>query len=523
MITEYSNLINVILKERKDLMKSSSLISAWAKWYRGNVPSFHTYYIYNGDKKHKRQRLSLHAGKKVCEDWASLLMNEKVQIVVKENEIMDKLLTDLDFWSKANKGVEYAFALSQSALVVELDDLEVDDEGYIVDGASGKLMLKVVNALNIIPITYKNDEIIECAFVTENTKETIIDIHKLNKNKRYDVIQVRIDKITNKQEIKEFNFDNEVPLFVILKPNIINNFELEFPYAMSIIGNSIDTLKIIDMIFDSYYSEFEFGRKRVYVSSKTFKVNPETGEVMKVFDPNDLVVYQLPEQIGSNGEKNNLIESVSDTIRSGDHDLALQSVLNVLSSQVGLGIDYYKFDKSKGMTATQVISEKSDTFRNKKKHEILLEKALITLIKSIMLVYNKFVSPTFTDLENITIQFDDSIVEDKTTEKTNDRTDVLNGVMSKVEYRMKWFGEDKETAIKSLKEHFGDTDLIARINNFIGALNSGGMTYLQFVENVYPDYINKEELALQLEEMSNKTGSITTEDILGGGFYQPQE
>ena len=138
-----------------------------------------------------------------------------------------------------------------------------------------------------------------------------------------------------------------------------------------------------------------------------------------------------------------------------------------------------------------------------------------------MWLYNNFKQITFSDIENIEIKFDDSVIEDKTTEQNNDRTDVNNGIMSRIEYRMKWYGEDEETATKYIKKHFGDSDLLMRINNFINALNSGAMTYLQFVENVYPDYPNKEELALQLEQLSSKSGNITPEDLMGGGFYQP--
>ena len=521
MITDYTNLVATILKEKKDIDKSSSYISLWKKWYRGEDPSFHTYYVYNGEKKHKKKRLSLHMGKKVCEDWASLLMNEKVKIVVKENEELDKLLIDLDFWTKANKSIEYGFALSQSALELTLDNIGIDDDGLIKDISKVDIMLDVHNAFNIIPISSRNGNVVECAFVSKETNKTIINIHKLNNEGNYNVIRVVIDNITNKQQILEFHFNSPKPLFVILKPNIVNNLELEYNYPISILGNSIDTLRAIDMVFDSYHSEFELGRKRVYVSSKMFKVDPETGDVQRVFDPNDLVVYQLPEEVGANGEKRNMIESVSDTIRSTEHDLGIQFFLNLLSSQVGLGVDYYRFEKGRVMTATQVISEKSDTFRNMKKHEIVLEKALTTLTSSLMWLYNNFKQITFSDIENIEIKFDDSVIEDKTTEQNNDRTDVNNGIMSRIEYRMKWYGEDEETATEYIKKHFGDSDLLMRINNFINALNSGAMTYLQFVENVYPDYPNKEELALQLEQLSSKSGNITPEDLMGGGFYQP--
>lgn len=46
--------------------------------------------------------------------------------------------------------------------------------------------------------------------------------------------------------------------------------------------------------------------------------------------------------------------------------------------------------------------------------------------------------------------FNDSILTDEEAERTRDRTDVSMGVMSLVEYRMKWYGETEEEAMKHL-------------------------------------------------------------------------
>ena len=47
---------------------------------------------------------------------------------------------------------------------------------------------------------------------------------------------------------------------------------------------------------------------------------------------------------------------------------------------------------------------------------------------------------------DIQIDFDDSIIEDKQTERACDRQDVAIGAMQLWEYRAKWYAEPKETA-----------------------------------------------------------------------------
>ncbi|UKI36800.1 MAG: hypothetical protein L6V93_00545 [Clostridiales bacterium] len=54
-------------------------IDEWKDWHKGKVGSFHTYMQYNGVKRLSRERASLCMAKKVCEEWANLLMNEKVE------------------------------------------------------------------------------------------------------------------------------------------------------------------------------------------------------------------------------------------------------------------------------------------------------------------------------------------------------------------------------------------------------------------------------------------------------------
>lgn len=51
--------------------------------------------------------------------------------------------------------------------------------------------------------------------------------------------------------------------------------------------------------------------------------------------------------------------------------------------------------------------------------------------------------------------FKDSILVDEETERQQDRADVSMGVMSKAEYRAKWYGETLEEAERNLPEEAG--------------------------------------------------------------------
>ena len=58
-------------------------IQFWNDWWKGYVQEFHKYQIKNEsgnsrDVKRKQMRMA----KKVCEDWADLLLNDKTRILV---------------------------------------------------------------------------------------------------------------------------------------------------------------------------------------------------------------------------------------------------------------------------------------------------------------------------------------------------------------------------------------------------------------------------------------------------------
>ena len=518
---EYSDAVAILAEKKKLISQADGDIQTWISWFKGKVPSFHMYYVYNGQKKVYRERLSMKMAKQVCEDWASLLMNEKVKIVVADQEKLDKLLIDLDFWNRANESVEKGFALSMCALTINIKGLDavVKEDGTmtITNKSKAKLELSTFTANNLIDLTWENGKCIECALIQEDTDKTTYYIHLLNQNGTYDIYkQIDYKDSEKKSELQIFHTNSELPFFVIIYPRITNNLDIDSPKPISIFGNSIDTLKAIDTKYDSYNVEFQQGKKRTYVSSKLQDVDKETGEVKNSFDPDDTVIYQLPEGTTINGENKNLVVNVTDALRSAEHSQAIQDELNFLSKQVGLGVDYYRFEKGRVMTATQVISEKSDTFRNMKKHEGILEKAIITLMKAIMYASNTFTSITFNKPEEVEIQFDDSIIEDKTTEKDNDRKDVEAGIMSKLQFRMKWYGEDEETAKKNMQDAFGDVNLTSRINAYLPALQAGAISYEEFVNQVYTELDEAKKSAL-VEELKSQ-GNIIADSL---GLYNP--
>ena len=174
---------------------------------------------------------------------------------------------------------------------------------------------------------------------------------------------------------------------------------------------------------------------------------------------------------------------------------------------MGFGTERYKFDKGSIATATQIISENSDFARSLKKHEHIFRQALIDLIWCINYVNNEFtLQEKFSDFkyEEIQIDFDDSIIEDKNAIRQRDREDVNAGLMSVIEYRMKHYNESQEDA----KNYF----LNKEIEKYTQAVKDGLMTPKEFVLKAYGK--EDEKLEAYITEQLNKA-NVNPMDLFG--------
>lgn len=450
-----------------------SQIKVWESWYNGNVQKFHYYNVYNGTKRVRCRRLSLGMAKKVSEDIADLLLNERVKITVSGSETTAAYVEDAlrknKFQVKGNDYQERKAYTGTVAYVPQIKNMEVDEQGNVISG--GNIVINYVQAKNIFPITWENGQIIEVAFLFPKTvnrkKYALIQFHNLETdefgNTQY-VITNNVVECTQGagkdispekwDELKPFKglaktirTGSDKPQFVIDRLNIVNNADEDDtnPMGVAIFANSIDVLAKIDLEYDSYSNEFSLGKKRIFVAPEMLQM--VDGD--PVFDENDTVFYQLPEDMLKNDKP--IVESNMD-LRTEEHSRAINDDLNLLSFKCGFGTQRYRFEKGTIATATQVISENSDMYRSLQKHELILDDVIKDLVLILIRLGQTAGATGLTEKVEISVDFDDSIIEDKQKKRDEDRKDVAMGAMGLVEYRVRNYNETEEEAAKKIPE-----------------------------------------------------------------------
>lgn len=453
-------------------------IEIWRSWYNSNVKKFHKYKVYRGNGTSVNcLRHSLGMAKKVCEDMADLLLNERVTITIADQttDAFVKGVLETNTWEElGNEFQEWKSALGTVAYVVYIKDAVVDEAGNMTGGSVG---INYVEAAHIYPTSWQNKVITECIFTFPKTykrkKYVHFQYHRIEdvpgENRKQYVIENTVVENTSGsgreltpdqwEEIPTFSglaerieTGSDQPLFIIDRLNMVNNADDDTtnPMGVSLFANAIDIIRKIDLEYDSYANEFSLGRKRIFVAPE-FLSNTNGSPV---FDPNDSVFYELPEDYFKNAESKEAIREINMELRIEEHSKAINDDLNWLSFKCGFGTDRYKFEAGSVKTATEVISESSDMYRSLTKHELVLNRVLIQLIQTIIRAGISIGIPGLQENTDVTIQFDDSIIEDKVTERQNDRQDVAMGAMGLAEYRAKWYGETPEQAQKNLPEQF---------------------------------------------------------------------
>ena len=462
------NIITFLQKKGYDTVPGDQYraIGVWKSWYQGNVRGFHRYKISNGANTVKCDRLSAGMAKMLSEDLADDLMNEKVEITMPtdpEKNFVDEILEQNNWSVLSNSYQERKCYTGTVAYVPFLDKTEIDIDGNIIPG-EGTISINYFDAESIYPLSWVNGIITECAFVSvrviKGKKYAHIQMHVTEDNEY--VIQNYVVECTSGsgtevdsedwKKLKPFESMAEIVYtgsnkrqFVIDRLNNVNNIDPDSPMGVALFANAIDQLKGIDTVYDSYVNEFVLGKKRIFVAPEMLNRNADGDPV---FDPNDVTFYQLPED--SLKDDKPLVE-VNMEIRAEDHSRAINDFLNILSVKCGFGTQHYRFESGSIQTATQVISENSDMYKTIKKHEIILNSAIKELVSIIIRLGNVLGKGLNEDAE-ILVNFDDSIIEDKGTERKEDRLDVAMGSMKIEEYRAKWYNETLKEASNNLPE-----------------------------------------------------------------------
>lgn len=488
-----------------ELQQYYNEIELWKKWWQGFDPKFHKYQIVNIDKELMEvDRHSLRMGKKVSEDWANMLLNDKTYIIVDEtvdigtdnkddskdsiinesqkflsgdeNEQSGGVLGLSKFWKNGNRAVEKEYALGTAAFLLNLYKPKVLNSKLSAESVK---ISCIKDACCIIPLSWDNGDVIDCAFASS----------KQIYGKPYLYLQIMIEladgryKVENHYYLKEgdaytamaTNPDGEAlwyilpakPFFIIT-PNIENNLLENIPMGISVFANAIDQLKCCDVAYDNMYNDFILGRKKVFMDQDVVSTQDtpllDSNNIPKLDDKGLPIIIKKP-MVGETIEQSlyvstgikipggkSFFQEYNPSLRIEENKGGIQLALNLLSSKVGFGQNRYQFNVVAMTTATEVKASNKDLVESVWKQRIAIQDVLTEMTHSILKIGKETCGKNVNPDAKITVKFDNTMFNDEEAERMRDMNEVRDGLMMDWEFRVKWYGETASQAKEILKQ-----------------------------------------------------------------------
>lgn len=213
--------------------------------------------------------------------------------------------------------------------------------------------------------------------------------------------------------------------------------------GVSVYESEVDLIKKADIQGARLDWEYESGERAIHVDNKALKQDKSTGR---------FGMAKLSKRLyrGLNleaGKDQELLKEYSPEMRDEAFKRGLEEYKREIEFSVGLAYGDLSVVQEVAKTATEIKASKNRKYNRVTAIQNNLYDCLEDFAAGLAF-YNSMLNSGY----EFSCKFNDSILTDEETERQQDRQDVSMGVMSHLEYRMKWYNEDEATAKKMLPE-----------------------------------------------------------------------
>ncbi len=389
-----------------------------------------------------RRVASLGAARALCAELARLCFTEGTEICSSDSEtekFVRGVLTENRFRERFAEFLESVFALGGGVVKVYWDD---------------GVKLDFIRADCFVPTAWDGRGISGGAFASRITKDgrsyILAETQELDggdltvTNKLYDEYGAEyklgevMDGLREKSVIKGIG----KPLFVYFRA-AAGSFRNCSPLGASVYGASEDTLRSIDLVFDSLGREFLLGKKRIIVPYYAVRGEyDENGDIRRYFDVNDEVFQAMSV---SDSEELKITDNTAE-LRVTEHTDALSALLDLLCMQAGLSEGSLSYKDGSLRTATEVVSRNSRTYRTQAHYRGIIAEGLSCVMDLICLLGKMSGGLSEGASESVSVMFADGAAEDDAARTERATALYKAGLISKTRALSMIFGITPEEA-----------------------------------------------------------------------------
>lgn len=443
--------IGIDLKEYNRILGNKAM-------YENEFPDVE--YIASNGTKEYRPYHSLNTPKIISRKLSKLVFNDGCSISLDnddDNEYLQKTFSKSKFIKNFGEELEAGYAIGGLAL-----------RPY-VDTNSGEVKIAFCRADTFFPLQSSSNDISEACIANKSTESvgkktyyyTLLEFHEwegenyvirneLYKSENSNKVGMRIPlkDYTKYEELEEEIIlkDFSRPLFVYIKLAGKNNKDLNSPLSLGVLDNAKRQFKDINDKYDQFMWEIEESSRKILASDHFFKVRyDDKGNPVKLFDSKTNVYQKLKSD-------EPFISEFVPSLRSSEFIESINFILRVIEIQTGFSSGTFSFDGQSMKTATEIISENSETFSTRSDNVLLVEEALKELIITIFELATAYKLHSRSGELGINVDFDDGVFQGQDQKADYYSKLVVGGLTSKKRAIEQLFNVTEKEAIKIVKE-----------------------------------------------------------------------
>ena len=376
-------------------------------------------YLNSEGKIAKRDFHSLNVSKVVARKLSKLVFNDGCTISVddeKANKILQEIFNNNKFRKNFGEELEAGYAIGGLVLRPYYDE------------AHNTIKIAYCRADTFYPLESNTNDISEAAIATvtqivegkKTVRYTLLEFHEWENGKYF--IRNELYRSEDKEQVgirvplnslaKYESLQDEVymehftrPLFVYIKLAGKNNFNISSPLSLGIIDNAKRQLIDINEKYDQFMREIEEAGRKILASDDFFKVRyNEQGLPIKRFDSKTGVFQRMKSD-------EPFIDEFAPSLRSSEFINSINFILRTIELQTGFSSGTFSFDGQSVKTATEIISENSETFATRSDNVLIVEEALKELVVTIFELASSYNIFSSEKKFGINIDFDDGVFQ----------------------------------------------------------------------------------------------------------------
>jgi A118 family predicted phage portal protein len=428
------------------------VVRMWESYYKGEVEEVNRDKEMSAGSRREIRRKSLRIPKLIVGRWAETLFGEEFKITLRDDRETEKFKPyERMLRVQLIKAAAAGFSLGTSAIMASAEE--------------GELKLEIIKYWNIYPIVYSADRMDAVAFVkqeavAEGTKYTI-SVHAKVEGGHMVRNLYAVEKSASAGKAGEIAFSEPLAeggrahflrnrIYAIIKPNGANDYTETLPFGQSVYNDAMAAIDDVDLASGQLRRDMREGAQVTSISRNMMVADVMGDKKEYCFDNSDGKVFFVNQTPGPDGTlEKPIYEKYVPDIRGEQFFHVIEKSLDIATAQSGLGKG--ALEVISYATATQVAHTEVDKMRAKSMHQQYFEEEVKALVRAI----GQAVGGMDTGVVNVV--WEDSVIADTGEQKRLAMLEVDAGLISKAEYRRRFYGETPEEAADRIAEIEADS------------------------------------------------------------------